>query len=64
VESFIGRLRQECLNTHWFESLEEARAVLEAWREESNTERPHSSLGQKTPADYAAQWRPPEQANA
>jgi putative transposase len=64
VESFNGRLRDECLNAHWLESLEEARAVLQAWRKEYNTERPHSSLGQKTPAEYAAQWRPPEQANA
>jgi putative transposase len=64
VESFNGRLWDECLSAHWFESLEEARAVLEAWRKEYNTERPHSSLGQKTPAEYAAQWRPPEQANA
>jgi putative transposase len=64
VESFNGRLRDECLNAHWFESLEEARARLKAWRKEYTTERPHSSLGQKTPAEYAAQWRPPEQANA
>jgi putative transposase len=64
AESFNGRLREECLNTHWFGSLEEARSVLEAWRKEYNTERPHSALGHKTPAEYAAQWRPPEQANA
>ena len=64
VESFNGRFRQECLNTHWFESIEEARATLEIWRKEYNTERPHTSLGLKTPAEYAAAWRPSELANA
>jgi putative transposase len=64
AESFNGRLREECLDTHWFTSLAEARAGLEVWRKEYNTERPHSALGMKTPAEFAARWRPPEPANA
>lgn len=62
AESFNGRVRQECLNTHWFEKIVEAQQVLEDWREEYNTERPHSSLGMKTPAEFAAAWQPPEAA--
>lgn len=53
VESFNGRFREECLDLHWFGSLLEARAVIEAWRAEYNTERPHSSLGDRTPEEYA-----------
>jgi putative transposase len=64
AESFNGRLRDECLSTHWFQSMEEARATLETWREEYNTERPHTSLGMRTPAGFAAGWRPGELANA
>ena len=54
IESFNGRLRDECLNVHHFATLAEARHVIEAWREEYNTARPHSSLGQRTPTEYAA----------
>lgn len=54
IESFNGSLRDECLNAHWFLSLEDARAKIEAWRIEYNEFRPHSSLGNMTPADYAA----------
>jgi putative transposase len=50
VESFNGHFREECLNQHWFASLEEARQVIEAWRIEYNTERPHRALKQRTPA--------------
>jgi len=64
VESFNGRLRDECLNTHWFERLDEAKSNLEDWRREYNTERPHSSLGLRTPAELAATWRPSELANS
>jgi len=53
VESFNGRLRDECLNEHWFTSLPPARAVLESWRREYNEERPKKSLGGLTPAQYA-----------
>lgn len=64
VESFNGRLREECLSTHWFRTIEETKATLETWRREYNTERPHTSLGLKTPAAFAASWRPSELANA
>lgn len=53
AESFIGRLRDECLNEHWFSNLIEARRVLEEWRWHYNERRPHSSLGYQTPAAYA-----------
>jgi putative transposase len=55
VESFNGRFRDECLNEHWFMSLAHARAVIEAWRQEYNEERPKRSLGGLTPAQYAKQ---------
>src|SRR5678816_4532832 len=55
VESFNGRLRDECLNEHWFTSLGHARAVIETWRREYNEERPKKSLGGLTPAQYANQ---------
>jgi len=50
VESFNGHFRAECLDQHWFASLEEARQVIEAWRIAYNTERPHRALGLRTPA--------------
>ncbi len=53
VESFNGRFRDECLNTHWFLSLDDARAKLDAWRRVFNETRPHTSLGFMTPADKA-----------
>ena len=55
VESFNGRLRDECLNEHWFTSLAHARTVIEGWRREYNEERPKRSLGGLTPAQYAKQ---------
>ena len=54
IESFNGRLRDECLNTHWFLSLADARAKIEAWRRDYNESRPHTSLGWLTPVEYAA----------
>jgi putative transposase len=53
IESFNGKFRDECLNEHWFLSLAHARRVIEDWRIEYNTERPHSSLGNRTPAEFA-----------
>lgn len=50
VESFNGKLRGECLNREWFRDLREARVVIEAWRQFYNHQRPHSSLGYRTPA--------------
>lgn len=55
IESFNGRFRDECLNEHWFISLAHARRIIEAWRIEYNTERPHSSLGNQTPQEFAAE---------
>src|SRR5690606_6529616 len=55
VESFNGRLRDECLNETLFTSLRHARIELAAWKEDYNTVRPHSSLGGMTPAEAAAQ---------
>ncbi len=54
VESFHGRLREECLNVSWFQNLFDARRKIAAWRTEYNEERPHSSLGYLTPKEYAA----------
>jgi putative transposase len=62
VESFNGRFRDECLNQHWFASLEEARQTVEAWRIEYNTERPHRGLQQQTPMAWAAAWAPAQKA--
>ena len=56
AESFIGRLRDECLNEHWFVNMMEARTILEEWRRHYNERRPHSSLGYQTPAAYARQF--------
>jgi putative transposase len=53
AESFNGRLRDECLNTNWFISLKQAREIIENWREDYNQVRPHSSLNNLTPAEYA-----------
>jgi putative transposase len=53
IESFNGRFRDECLNEHWFLTMAHARRAIEAWRVEYNTERPHSSLGNLTPEQYA-----------
>ena len=55
IESFHGRLREECLAVSWFQNLFDARRKIAAWRKEYNEERPHSSLGYKTPKEFAAQ---------
>ena len=49
IESFNGKLRAECLNTHWFLSLDDARAKMEEWRRDYNEVRPHSAIGNKPP---------------
>jgi putative transposase len=63
IESFNSKLRDECLNEHVFESLAEVRRIIEAWRQDYNHLRPHSSLGGLTPVEFADQQgdRPPEQ---
>ena len=57
VESFNGRFRDTCLNEHWFVSLADARKTIEDWRRHYNEERPHSSLGYKTPAQARMCWQ-------
>ncbi|MDZ3832219.1 MAG: IS3 family transposase [Sphingopyxis sp.] len=54
IESFNGSFRDECLNLHWFASIPEARRLIEAWRTDYNVSRPHSALGNRTPAEYLA----------
>ena len=57
MESFNGKLRDECLNTSWFWNLFDARAKIGAWRTEYNSRRPHSSLSSLTPDKFAQQWQ-------
>ena len=54
IESFNGKMRDECLNEHWFGTLVEARQTIEAWRRDYNEVRPHSSLGNRTPIEFTA----------
>ncbi len=53
VESFNGRLRDECLNANWFTSLSDARRKIESWRQDYNQQRPHSSLKYLSPLEFA-----------
>ncbi|MBX3331393.1 MAG: transposase family protein, partial [Nitrospira sp.] len=55
IESFNGRLRDECLNVHQFASLAEAQAVIEVWRRDYNQQQPSSSLGNLTPDEFVGQ---------
>lgn len=55
VESFNGRFRQECLNAHWFMSLDDAKGKIDEWRKYYNEVRPHSALQWQTPAQFATQ---------
>ncbi len=57
IESFNGRLRQECLEENWFMSLEDAKIKIEAWRKDYNEHRPHSSLKDETPQAFAEDWQ-------
>jgi len=61
VESFNGRIRDECLNEHVFTTLAEARRIVEAWRIDYNTVRPHGRLGRLPPAVFGATRGPEEQ---
>jgi putative transposase len=63
AESFIGRLRDECLNEHLFGSLKEARHIIEAWRIDYNTGRPHTSLCGLTPIEFANRSRMDQNLN-
>ncbi len=55
MESFNGKFRDECLNEHWFLSIPQARDIIESWRIDYNTERPHSSLDNLTPEEFIRQ---------
>jgi putative transposase len=64
VESFNGKFRDECLNDHWFTSLQQARDVIADWRRDYNEVRPHSSCGRIPPAQFAASHRHRQEAEA
>jgi len=64
VESFHGRLREECLTVSWFQNLFDARRKIAAWQKEYNEERPHSSLGYRTPKEFATSLGPAESGYA
>lgn len=64
IESFNGRFRDELLNLWQFDSLLEARVIIEDWRVDYNQNRPHSALGQQTPAAFAANWNTINQPKA
>ncbi len=55
IETFNGSFRDECLNLHWFESLEEAKEIIEIWRRDYNESRPHSTLNDLSPAEFVRQ---------
>lgn len=57
IESFNGKLRDECLNEHWFRNLHQAQKIISAWRRDYNEQRPHSSLDYLTPAEFAVNQR-------
>ena len=62
IESFNARFRAECLNQHWFLSLEDAQRKIRAWRDYYNEERPHSALGNLPPAAFARTTRQDSEA--
>jgi putative transposase len=64
AESFIGKLRDECLNMEWFLNRREARVIIEQYRRRHNEERPHSSLGYQTPAEVARSREVPHPTRA
>lgn len=57
IESFNGKFREECLNDNWFFNIVHARYIIEAWRIDYNSLRPHSSLNNLTPDEFAMKWR-------
>ena len=62
IESFIDKIRDECLNREIFRNGREARIIVQAWRKEYNNYRPHSSLGYLTPAEFARRYYENSQA--
>jgi putative transposase len=63
VESFHGKLRDECLNVNWFWNLWDARRKITAWRTEYNSQRPHSALGYLTPEEFARKAASPSRVS-
>lgn len=63
IESFNGKFRNECLNDNVFVSLQSARNIIEAWRQDYNSERPHSSLNDMTPEEFAARFKEQQTEN-
>ena len=63
-ESFVGSSRDECFNVHWFESMEEAKERIEAWRIDYNESRPHQALREETPAEFALRTKQLEQSRS
>ena len=61
VESFNGKLRDECLSLEWFRSRAEAKVVIETWRRHYNAVRPHSSLDYLTPVEFSRQHQTPSE---
>lgn len=59
IESFHGRFREECLNEHWFLTLDDARRTIENWRHDYNRLRPHNSLGYLMPEEFRMIWLAP-----
>jgi len=57
IESFNGKFRDECLNEHVFTNIEDARQMIEAWRLDYNVDRPHSSLNDLTPEEFAVNFK-------
>ena len=57
IESFNGSFRDECLNVHWFETIDDAALKIEAWRDEYNESGPHEALKQSTPSEHARKCR-------
>ena len=62
IESFNGKFRDECLNEHWFLTLQEAQIVIEAYRREYNEERTHSTIGDMTPMEFIKHYQDRSQA--
>ena len=56
IESFNGRMRDECLNVHWFDDLTDAQKKSQAWRREYHESRPHRSLSELSPLELKAAW--------
>ena len=63
IESFHGKFREECLNEHWFLTLDDARETIESWRIDYNQVRPHSALGYLTPEEFAKGYANVESKN-